>query len=176
MGFMAINEVFMKLIRNPFEKTRIARSYRQGLIYFFEALSLHLRAGFSLSYSWSEVLLALGEALPSQLTRDLSFRVTDSGYPEGIREVLLRLQGNKNIATHQMWFSVLAELYDTGAGMAQSVEAVGDALRREQDRELEAYCRTLPMKINVVLILFFLPPTFLWIFAPLVIEILEQFK
>jgi pilus assembly protein TadC len=75
-----------------------------------------------------------------------------------------------------MWFGVLAELYDSGTSTIQAIQAISQTLRREQEAELETHLRVLPLKVNVVLMIFFLPPTFLWLFGPLVMEILAQFE
>ncbi len=173
---MANYSIFINPIKRALEKRRQQRRYRQGLIYFFEALSLYLKAGFSLPHSWPETLTALRGAIPEQLQKDLSFRLKESGHQEGVSDVLSRLKKEGSVASHKMWFGVLEELYESGAGLTQCIEAVATTLRRDQDRELEAHCRSLPVKANVILILFFLPPTFLWIFAPLLLEILTQFK
>jgi hypothetical protein len=86
------------------------------------------------------------------------------------------LKLNYRSAPHRLWFGVLAELYGSGTSLVQPVQAIAGTLRKEQHAELENHLRVLPVKVNVVLMVFFLPPTFLWLFGPLLMEILAQFE
>jgi hypothetical protein len=145
---------------------RRERRLRHDLIYFLEALSLHLQCGFELSYSWPETLAAVAMELEPRLQAALH---GDGEKPMG--DKLRDLAANYPVPSHRMWFSVLAELYSSGAPLVEAVQAISQALRREQSRDLETHCRNLPTKANVCLLLFFLPPTLLLLFVPLVLEL-----
>lgn len=143
---------------------------RFDLIHFFDALSLYLQAGYDLSYSWPET----HKALVAEMTPTLKEALSPSKAEEGMVHVLTRLCENFPIVCHRMWFSILKELYVNGAGLNEAVAAIGATLRKEHERDLESHFRNLPTKINVLLLIFFLPPTMLLIFAPLLVEILRM--
>lgn len=173
---MANHKLSINLRCRFFYARRMQRVNRTGLIHFFDALSLYLQAGFALSYAWKEVLSSLEGALPTELRAALSFRMSESEGLEAITQVLFRLQNESAVVPHCVWFSVLADLHSSGGGLTRGVESISKFLRNEQQRDLESHCRSLPTKVNIALLLFFLPPTFLWVFAPLVFEISKQFK
>lgn len=173
---MANHKVLLIKRLLPLSRKWKKRRYRQGLIRFFEALALYLKAGFALSYSWAETFKTLESNLTEDLRCDLKGTSGEETDEFSATTTLKTLRDQCRIAPYRMWFGVLLELYETGAQLTQGVEAVVLSLRREQERELEAHCRSLPVKVNVVLMVFFLPPTFLWIFVPIVLEILSEFK
>ncbi|NBX67524.1 MAG: hypothetical protein EBR01_01020 [Proteobacteria bacterium] len=173
---MGNNEIFVIPLHFQSKKIRIERKNRAGLIHFFDALLLYLQAGFALSYGWQEVLKASEGSLPVDLAGILSYQACESGELESIQDVLERLQQEEIVASHYVWFSVIFELYKSGSGLTRGVESISKYLRNEQIRDLESHCRTLPTKVNVCLMFFFLPPTFLWIFGPLLLEIARQFN
>jgi hypothetical protein len=173
---MADYKILLRRLSQPFYRQWQQRKYRYGLICFFDSLTLYLKAGFSLSYSWPETLRALEETFSAELLGDLRGPKTESWAERDLGGLLLDLKNNCRNVSYRMWFGILWELYSSGAQLTHGVEAVTTALRREQEREFEMHCRALPTKVNIVLILFFLPPTFLWLFIPLILEILSQFK
>lgn len=140
------------------------RARRRDLIRFLEALALFLQCGFDLSYSWPTAIGG-AESVPEPL-RDTA--------GEGMAAHLTRLSETYPDPEHRLWFSVLRQLYEQGAGLTDAVLAIGSTLREEQNRDWERHCRTLPTKINVLLILFFLPPTLVLLFVPLLAEVMKS--
>jgi len=136
------------------------RRLRIQLVRFLDALLAHLQAGFELNYSWIDTRKTLTE--PSELA------ITGN---ETMAGTLQRLNETYPVKEHRMWFSVLYELYLSGAGLADAVQAISSSLREEHEREFEAHCRALPTKLNILMLVFFLPPTLLLIFAPLLFEL-----
>lgn len=146
-----------------------SRRERKELIQFTDALSLHLQAGFDLAYSWPKTL--------EGLAHDLSAATRERLAPKeaGMSELLGKLAQSYPAPRHRVWFAAICDLYSSGAALNQAVSAMADSLRKEQEIDLEAHCRILPTKINILLLLFFLPPAFLLLFAPLMLEILGAF-
>ena len=89
---------------------------------------------------------------------------------------LARLAADYPDADHRIWFLALAELYETGAGLREAVEAVSKTLRGEHGRDLEAHCRELPTRVNILLLLFFFPAVAALLFVPLLAEIVGVFE
>ncbi len=144
---------------------RERRRWRRDLIHFFEGVSLHIHSGYDLAYSWSEVLKGLSEVLNPTFTELLCLRDE-----EGITGLLGRLANGYPEPSHRMWFGMLKQLYGQGAPMGEAVLAAGKTLRGEQERDLEAHCRRLSGRLNLRILFFFLPPTFLLLFCPLLRE------
>lgn len=149
------------------------RRLRYALISFMEAISMHLQVGFDLAYSWNEVCRAIEEELPVKLKEHLRPWREES---TGVTSVLVKLSESYPNRSHRVWFSVLADLYRSGAPLAPACFSIAATLRKEHERELESHCHSLPTRMNVCLILFFLPPTLLLLFYPLVIEIIKLFN
>lgn len=145
------------------------RQWRQGLLHFFEAVTLYLEAGYDLAYAWPEALLAIGDELPPSLRHAL-----EPAKEEGLSATLTRLNLTFDIIEQRLWFGVLAELYSRGASLVDGVQCLAGQLRREQERALEEHLRDLPSRASILLILFFLPPTFLLLFSPLLHQLLRS--
>lgn len=142
-----------------------ARRRRKELAHFFESLGLYLEAGLDIGYAWPQTLAALRDELGAVA----SLLALPDG--ESITALLGRLGREYPQTEHALWFSVLAELYERGAGLREGVQAAARTLREEHQRALEAHCQRLPMRTNVLMLLFFLPPTLLLLFAPLLYEL-----
>lgn len=151
-------------------KKKNERAMRHGLILYLESLSLHLAAGFEMRYAWDETFAALKNEFPVDLVALLEIRTG-----EGMQDVFQRLTDTYPTSAHRLWFSVLLELYQSGAGMVEVVKSVAETLRSEQANDLETHVRNLPTLMNIILILFFFPPTLLLVFAPLLFELTHLF-
>lgn len=146
------------------------RRVRHSLIQFFETIGLYLQAGYDLGYGWPESLKAIREQMP----RGLALELSQKG-DEPVNQVLFRLSENFEIEGLRIWFSVIYELYQNGAGLSHSISSIASTLRSEHARDLENHLQRLPSKTNILVILFFLPPTFLLLFYPLLLEITSSF-
>jgi hypothetical protein len=176
MDFMASFAFFLEQLKKPLNQKRKERVSRQGLICFLESLALYLKAGFALSYSWEQSISSAQGGILSEVVKTLMPKVGEDSANESLGKALKRLNLEGDSAMCRVWFGVLAELYESGADLTPAVEAFSGVLRRELQRDLEAHCRTLPMKANIILLLFFFPPTIICLFVPLLVEILAQFN
>lgn len=155
------------------KKSNAQRELRRGLIYFLEGLSLHLQGGYEFSYSWNETLKMMSHELPSPLQKELALESSSEG---GVNQLLMRLAMRYPTESHRIWFSVLQRLYLSGAGLVDGTLGLAQSLRLEEERDLKHHLKTLPTKINITLILFFLPATFLLLFVPILINLANNFK
>ncbi len=152
-------------------KNKHKRRVRHSLMQFFETVGLYLQAGYDLGYAWPEALKAIGEQMPEGLKEELAQKKD-----EPITQVLARLSSDFKIPSLKIWFSVINELYQSGAGLANCVSSIASTLRSEHSRDLENHLQRLPSRTNILVILFFLPPTFLLLFYPLLLEIISSFS
>lgn len=148
------------------------KQLKRALILFLETLEVYLRAGFEISFAWPECHAALTPEVECPFFSELALKTNAQ---ESFAESLQRLSLKYPNPSARPWFGILAELYGAGAPLADAVLALADTLRREEARELEATLRALPARVNVILLLFFLPPALLLIFAPLLMEVLTGF-
>ena len=150
------------ILLNHSTKARQVRRVRRELIQFCDSLLLFLGCGYDLAYSWTETLRASTQSnsLP-QIRPELSL----SGV--GLTQHLNHLTANFCHAQFRQWFGIFEDAYKTGSPMIPIITAFAQNLRREQERDFEEHCRNLPTRTNVLLLLFFLPPTLLLIFSPL---------
>lgn len=155
------------LLGTPLKKKR---QTRHALVQFFETIGLYLQAGYDLGYVWPEALKAIGESMPDKLLKEL----TPQG-EEPIVQVLTRLSRQFSVKELAIWFSVILELYQNGASLSGAVASIANTLRSEHSRDLENHLQRLPSRTNILIILFFLPPTFLLLFYPLLLEIVSSF-
>lgn len=129
---------------------------------------MHLSAGYDLSYSWQETLRNFRDEISPELYQQLALQEG-----EGVARRISALSSNYPINSHRLWFATICDLYASGAGLCQAVGAMATFLRKEHESSLEEHCRTLPAKTNVLLLLFFLPPTLWLLLVPLVWELLH---
>jgi hypothetical protein len=150
-------------VETRFFSLRAKRRRRNGLVAVLDAVGLYLTAGYDLGYAWPGAVEAARSSLPVPADRGMAAVLAElaAGYPD---------------LEHRVWFAVLSDLYTSGASLGAAVEAMSATLRKEQALDLEAHCRLLPTKDNVVLLIFFLPPAFLLLFSPLILEILAAFR
>lgn len=136
-----------------FQLTRKTRRRRSDLIELVESIEPHLAVGYDLAMSWK-----LGsEDLKDGWAEDS--RILLCGDGRSIRETLVELSSCYPDPKHRLWFSALLELYTHNASLCPAVRAFLQFLRKEQERDWEAHLRGLPTRLNVGLILFFLPST-----------------
>src|SRR5262249_23297837 len=141
---------------------REARQRRAKLLHFFEALSAYIQCGYDLSYAWYSHLEPILD-LELDLKSDQKDRARDRELARDLEE----LANQYPDPSHRLWFALLARLYSEGAPLEDAVLAAVQALQREHLVDLESHCRTLPYRLNLRILLFFLPPTFLLLFFPL---------
>jgi len=149
---------------------RARRRWRRDLIRFLDALNLYLYCGYDLGFSWEQAHGVLCDELSPTIATSLRPRAEDTP-----ALFLQRLATEYPDAPHRVWFWALRELYLQGAPLAPAVESFSRQLSQEEGRELAQHLRELPTKLNLTLILFYLPPTLTLLFFPLVLEFLRVF-
>ncbi len=163
---MASFKILLEKLRKG---VRYRRRVRHALMQFLETVGLYLQAGYDLGYAWPESLKAIGDKMPAGLLPELSSREE-----EPIGQLLERLANHFSIRPLRVWFSVILELYQSGAGLSHCVSSIANTLRSEHSRDLENHLQRLPSRTNILIILFFLPPTFLLLFYPLLLEVISS--
>jgi hypothetical protein len=133
------------------------RALHRDFGFFVEALCLHVQAGHDLPQAWAEALPFSGKAR--------------GWLEEGGAFAWRGLSERWPLPEHRLWFCLLEEVHGSGAPLLPLLTAFATAIRTERTRDLEAFCRGLPSRLGVALLLFFLPAAFLLLFAPLILAL-----
>lgn len=128
----------------------------RSLLRFLECVSLFILAGYDLSFAWHEATATLSPQIQ-----------TPVGKGEGFGERLLDLSRHYPLVARRVWFRALHDLYTQGAPLSEALDGVTRALRLDQEVALEAFTRDLPLRVNVLLIVWLIPPTLWLLFWPL---------
>ena len=138
---------------------RKKRQLRRDLLFFMDLLNLYLSVGYDLSYAWPETHRLCTEKslwMLRWLPKDGS-----------LNDWLRGLEKTFPIESHRFVFGTLQQLYARGAPLTPAVKAFAHFLRKEFERDLEKHLRDCPVRANLCLMLFFLPPTLALLFLPL---------
>lgn len=146
--------------------SRQRRRVRRDLSRFLEVISLYLEVGYDFASAWDGASQQIGSGLDP-----LAAQVLHLGEGESFSGHLEHLAATYPIESHRLWFSVFSELYGSGAAMKDIVFAAGDVLRKEHLREIDLHCAAYPRQAQILLLLFFLPPAFFLLFAPILIRL-----
>ena len=148
-------------------KNRQNRILRRELLTFLEAIELYLLAGYDLSFAWGEAKLALKPGHFKTWAEEQS--ATEMAL------ILERFARDYPVPGHRIWFQVLRELVGRGASLGPTLAGFIAALHAETQREVASHARLLPMQLNLLLLMFFLPSTLALVLIPLLIEFIESF-
>jgi len=137
---------------------------------FLSILILYLSAGFELTYAWRETLNLMQERISSELKSLLLVAQNES-----LNERLLKISEIYPIIETRVWFSVLSELYLTGGPLLEAIKAFSKSVRNSLKNDIEYHLRTIFTKTNILMLLFFLPPTLILIFIPILKSLFIEF-
>ncbi len=141
-----------------------AVGYRQCLIQFLQILLLYLQAGYELKLAWLRALSELSDKKRKSL---FSLQLPEFGTLYEHLDFLAQRQGHDE----KHWWRVLYELYGKGAPLVPALKNFVDTLVVQDQADWIRRERQLPLKMNVILIVFFLPPTLLLFIVPLVLAL-----
>ncbi len=170
-NFLANSRGSFNLATFELSLKRQRRRALYDLFNFFDVVSVYLMVGYDLSFSWPQVIRVIASQMKSQVLSDLSPKEQES-----MGTCLKRLSSSFQIEPYRIWFSILKELYEKGAGLVEPMGAIAASLRSDYLRDLETHSRTLPTKIQILLLIFFLPPALLVLFVPLLVEVSSILK
>ncbi|MFM8269730.1 MAG: hypothetical protein ACKN9V_06025 [Pseudomonadota bacterium] len=135
-------------------KTKAKRRLARRLLLFFEMLGLYVSAGYDLSYAWIEAV-------------DSSEIFAQPNAHESMNDILRELENKFQLSNYRFTFSVLRQLYSRGASLGPALQSFSRTLRRDLEREIEGHLREAPIRANISLLLFFLPPALALVIIPL---------
>ena len=146
-----------------FLKVRKRRRHRDQLIAFLESLCLFLWSGFDLSFAWAEAYKDVTELLDPELAGWLLPRPQET-----TSDRLQRCSRDFPYPGERVWFRALYQLYSQGAPLSEAFHSMAAQVREEKQRDQEAFLKALPLKVNLLLLLWLVPPLFACLFWPLI--------
>ena len=158
----------MFLFKARSRSLREQRRYRHEMILFFHSLSLYLVAGYDFNSSWELV----SESLLRGMSRPLRdcLKISQGGV---LSDVFRSVQVSFPIQGIRPWLGVLGQFYENGTELVSAIRQLTELLEAEQAMDMENHQRCLPTRLNLILIVFFLPPALMLLMTPLVLGVWE---
>lgn len=131
----------------PFYKKNSVATTLRALLKVLVEIQIYTLYGFDLKYSW---------------------RVVSSSYDSFCQDDLFVFCPSTNkISEIQTWGVLMRALYQKGLPIAEALEGFLMSMVHKVELECEIYQRTLPIKVNIFILIFYLPVVFLWVYYPL---------
>jgi hypothetical protein len=131
----------------PFYKANSLSTVLKRLLNVFVEIQIQTLYGFDLKYSWNLLERHHSEFCQKNI---FCFFVSKTQMPE-----------------LEIWGVLLRSLYHRGLSVGESLDVFLRDLTGKLEREGEKYQKTLPLKINIIIMVFYLPIIFLWVYYPL---------
>lgn len=152
--------ILYQLLKKPERNT-------EAIAEFLNCVGLFLLAGYDLTYSWAKSVSLLRSGWSPQLQSFLDLSQS------GLAGTLTALNQSYPHDEIRVWFGILKELHEAGAGLSELVFAFADNLHLERSQKLEHHVRVLPTKLNILFLLFFFPPLMILLLGPLLFELIR---
>lgn len=142
---------------------------KQDLVFFFRGLGMYLASGVDLSEAWPGTLESLQGEIEETLFRHLKLQESERPF-----QAIRRLSLSPDFQTLAPWLDALAQHFREGLSVLDCLDGVVRFLENDAVRTLARWERELPMRSNLLLLLFFFPATALLLFAPLILALSIQ--
>lgn len=170
IGFMLMGTFYPDIALNDLIKKR-RKKITKLFPFFLDLLVLSLRAGltFTVALQQSVIKLPVGP-LRTELDRCLSD--IRAGMPRS--RALVTLADRAQVASISNFMASVNQAEETGAAIAKSLEIQAEQRRIERFLEAERLGNQAPVKLMFPLVAFLFPLTFLIVFFPIVVEVMQS--
>ncbi|TGN41866.1 type II secretion system F family protein [Marinobacter confluentis] len=139
--------------------------------FFLDLLVLSLRAGLTFTVALQQSVIKLPKGpLRTELDRCLSD--IRAGMPRN--QALTKLANRAQVASVSNFMASVNQAEETGAAIARSLEIQAEQRRTERFLEAERLANQAPVKLMFPLMVFLFPLTFLILFFPIVVQVIES--
>ena len=149
---------------------KLRRQLPDGL----DLLVICAEAGLSLDAALTRVARELGPSTP-ELADELGLTAIELGFLPNRRQALLNLVRRADLPSVRGVVNTLAQTERYGTPLAHSLRVLAAEFRDERLMRAEEKAARLPAIMTVPMILFVLPPLFLVLIGPAIIQTIEQF-
>lgn len=139
--------------------------------FFLDLLVLSLRAGLTFTVALQQSVIKLPQG-PLRLELDRCLNDIRAGMPRS--RALVKLADRVNIAPISNFMASVNQAEETGAAIAKSLEIQAEQRRIERFLEAERLGAQAPVKLMFPLVVFLFPLTFLIIFFPIVVTVIQS--
>ena len=143
--------------------TKKDRQFKRDLIQFLRTFLVQIKIGNSPSNSWSYALTLV----PANSNAHKWLQQHETSFKDHLEHLSQKFP----LVSHRLWFGILRELYLAGSPLTPFLTAMAKQLQTELEQEFESHKQKITLKTNTVLLIFFLPPVLLLIFAPILLEL-----
>lgn len=139
--------------------------------FFLDLLVLSLRAGLTFTVALQQSVIKL-PAGPLRVELDRCLSDVRAGMPRS--SALVKLADRVQVAAVSNFMASVNQAEETGAAIAKSLEIQAEQRRIERFLEAERLGNQAPVKLMFPLVVFLFPLTFLIIFFPIVVEVMQS--
>lgn len=149
-------------------------SIKQAFPDALDLLMICVQAGMSIEASFRKVASEIGQA-SSELAEELTLCTAEMSYLQNRRQAFENLGLRTGLPGVRAVTTSLIQAEKYGTPLAVSLRAMADEFRQERMNDAEKKAASLPPKLTVPMIVFFLPVLFAVILTPAIISVNELF-
>lgn len=139
--------------------------------FFLDLLVLSLRAGLTFTVALQQAVVKL-PAGPLRVELERCLSDIRAGMPRS--QALVKLADRVQVAPISNFMASVNQAEETGAAVAKSLEIQAEQRRMERFLEAERLGNQAPVKLMFPLVVFLFPLTFLIIFFPIVVQVMQS--
>lgn len=161
------------LVRNTINKRR--KALLKGLPDALDLLVICAEAGQSLDAAIKRVAAELSRFCP-ELSDELALTAVELGLLPNRRDALENLNQRTELASIRGVVNTLLQTEKYGTPLAQSLRVLGGEFRKDRMMRAEAKAARLPAIMTVPMIIFILPPLFIVLIGPAILQTMDMFS
>ena len=160
-------------LRNLADKRRI--KMRKGLPDALDLMVICAEAGLSLDATLNKVATEIAETYP-ELSDELGLTAVELGFLPERRTALTNVAERTNLPGIRAMMQSLLQTERYGTPLAQSLRVLSAELRNERMMKAEEKAARLPATLTVPMILFILPPLFIVLLGPAILDTIDAMR
>ena len=138
-----------------------------------DLLSICVESGMSIEQSFNRVSSEIGSQSIA-LTEEFQLTTAELSYLGDRRQAFENFANRTGLAAVRAITSALAQAERYGTPIGQALRVIGQESRDERMSRAEQKAASLPAKLTVPMIVFFLPALFIVLLGPAIIQVIDQ--
>lgn len=160
-------------LRNLADKRRT--KMRKGLPDALDLMVICAEAGLSLDATLNKVATEIAETYP-ELSDEMGLTAVELGFLPERRTALINVAERTNLPGIRAMVQSLLQTERYGTPLAQSLRVLSAELRNERMMKAEEKAARLPATLTVPMILFILPPLFIVLLGPAILDTIDAMR
>ena len=154
-------------------KTKRHKSINEAISDMYDLLLICVNAGMTIELSFNRVSQEIAQE-SIELAEEMSLTSADLAYLGDKKIALANLGIRTGHAGLRTFATVLNQSEKYGTSLSESLRILAIENRQARAQEIERKAASIPVKMTVPMILFFLPPIFIVLMAPVALVACEQ--